>query len=321
MPEQDDLLSRFDKVDQAVARQIERRRRSLRLYWLLLIAAVVMALLGLWYGSTLPEAIVKDPALRQDVASSAADSLRNDPEFGKDVASSAADSLRNDPTLRQDVASSAADALRGDPAFGEGVARSFLEDPENLGKVAAAAVSSPDFSDLLAGESKRTLAAVSLGHASVRKDVDAKVEALARQLAAANEQLEVQGGELARLSRELKDLEGRQEIGWAPRSFLLKEGGRDTLPGFGFTIQLGRRVREGGSEGIDGVRVFDADEEVYPGQGRAPATVRFGEPFSFSARGDRFQAVLSNAQHRLFVSDWVSLDVGPMPGGSRPPDS
>lgn len=327
-----ELMSRFSKIDQAIARDIERRQRGRRVYWLLLAIAVAIGVAALLFGPGKPtqvaRAVVDDPQLRKKLA--------DEPALAQAVI--------NAPAVRQQLTETAQDAaveaagseafvttLAGSSIFsdrvGSAALQAFEADPElrqRLGTLTGDSYTLRADLRKLAGDVASLRDAVDALSETPGEDrsVDARLDAIARRQAeivtAVERQVEQGIATSARIDALAEAVAGLQQprgldperaAGAEPLaslSYLLRENADTPLAGVGLTISLGRR--KGAT--IENVRVTDGAGRVFPGAGASGTAVDLGDEFEFSdSSGSRYTAVFTYAQNRILWRDYVGLDL------------
>jgi len=300
MPIEEDIQeTRFARLDQAIARDIERRRRSHKLYWALLVSAALLAVLGLMYGRSTRD-VATDVATDATVAFTRSDEftreLGGNPSFEALVGKSASNwtaTYASGPEFR---------ALVQDAA-GEGVRERFADVDAEL--------------DTLRGVLTQT-EKTQTGLARRLESQLAVTEELSARLGAVSSQLENLGAGLKELQDDLQQLDARcQKSELTPMSFLLKENRSNPLPGLGISIQLGPRD---GDE-VEAVTISEGSVQLYPtgDDSASGAALRFGVPFEFAdGKGNEYKATLMNAQDRFLARDFVGLDILVIAPGTAP---
>lgn len=338
MAEEQSLAGQFDKLDAAISRDIERRRKTSFIYWALLFLTAAVAVLVILVGrselETITDALTADVEFKGDVAAV----VKNDAEVIDAIAESkpvrtavrgevqniaqsdefAATVLASDAFTAQiqSSAQQAATDYASQPAFLALVRENAGSLRDSLGRdieqnraeltglrrriEALAEGSSVDPTRLSDIERDQfKLTALMLERQSMERRLSKQVSQLTEEVAAMRERLEADQATI----RELEQRLTRNASASSARSYLLKENAANELPDLGLTVVLGRLSKDA----VESIELSDAQGPLDDGR---TGPVRIGESFRITDRtGRKFDVTLSYSQGRFIARDFVGLEI------------
>lgn len=294
MSKDSEAPSRLEKLDRAVSREMEHRRRALRFYWLLLLIPVVIAA---WILYSFGLHVDKTTAENVDTRIGEEFDTRIDEEID----------TRIDKKVPQAVRQATQES-----AFKEQVSglleSSLLLRIEEITKAELGSqrerIDDNRFAIKLLEDKLNALPDI---------PSPCELDDLRNDLAKISEEMKTLIEELAVLRRQQSEFDDRLrrlEVGTGeiPRSYLLKANRESDLYELGWTIGLGRRT----DRGVESVEIRRGSQTVHKG-----GETIFGTPFSFTVRppeckpecATTYEVTLGYALSRKLSPDYVGMEI------------
>ena len=313
--------SRLERIDRAVARDLEERRRLSWIYWILLALALGVGAWSLLKNPSEAEMFAGSPTVVATVAEQVASSK----EVHEQLAAN--DDLHREISSNEGLRRQLVKGVVSSPELGRQVrtmVRGEMETPLRDGPEPGTG----DLSRLQHRISALEARLDDLGReqrlgyelSNRLREVGRELEAIRQDLSQAQRQArdadELLAGELR---EELRQAEERvvKSIQPASMSYVLKTNRkRELARPRGYWVTVGT-VRDGGVRGVSisddmrDVSISDADRRVFPPpDGAATADLPLGEPFTFKDReGREYEAVFNYLLNRWLANDYVGLEV------------
>ncbi len=310
----DELLSRYQRIQELAERRAEQRRKRLRLYWLLLALALVLAVATLFVGRP-----AKPPSKE---------------ELAREVTPEVAVMLPSDPTFRQGLESQVSGWMPTPAAYAPGVVAAVSEDPElaarfreltGHGEAELAAVSRqlqlrvqralqgtlPAGSPVAELESRLGRVEGAFEELKAQQSassLDRRLDEAAARMARVESQTEATNRRLEELAAEIGEL---RQLVLPSLSYVVKAGAETRIPELGITVEVGRLE----DSALSGVRIHEtaSGRQLYPDAGAAAAAVGLGEPFAFDHGGQRLRLTFGYSVNRWVARDLIGLEIRRLP--------